>query len=438
MRITLARVVRRLRQSLRTLDGVAVVAGIMVGTGIFRTPSVVAGMLGRPWLTFVAWTLGGVVGVFGAMVFAELATRHPHAGGKYVYAREAWGKRAGFVVGWIEVTGMYSAAIAAVAVVAGEYVARLVGLPPGGARPLGVALVLFFTSLNLLGVATGRLVQNVTTAAKAVALFAVVAVAFVWGKGAGWTGDLPGAPSGFAALGALAVAFQAVIWTYYGYLDAAKIAEEVKDPERALPRIFLTGILSVTVLYLLLNAAFLHVLPLARIASSNLVVTDVAEAVIGARGATVVSALALLVVLASLNGNVLVTPRVVFGMAREGLAPRLLARVNASGTPWTAMLLVGLLASALAASGTFEQLLALAITFILVTDSAMVLALLKLRARTPAAPFRVPLYPMIPLAFLATYALLFLGAAVKQPITTAVALVAFGVAYLVARYAVTA
>jgi basic amino acid/polyamine antiporter, APA family len=438
VRITLARDVSRLRQSLRTLDGVAVVVGMMVGTGIFRTPSVVAGMLGRPWLTFVAWTLGGVVGVFGAMVFAELATRHPQAGGKYVYARAAWGKRAGFVVGWIEVTGIYSAAIAAIAVVAGEYVARLVGLPPGRARPLGVALVLFFTSLNLLGVATGRLIQNVTTAAKAVALLAVVAVVFVWGKGAGWTGDLPGAPSGFAALGALAVAFQAVIWTYYGYPDAAKIAEEVKDPERSLPRIFLTGILSVTVLYLLLNAAFLHVLPFARIASSNLVAADVAEAVLGARGATVVSALALLVVLASLNGNVFVTPRVAFGMAREGLAPRFLARVNAGGTPWTAMLLVGLLASALAASGTFEQLLALAITFVLVTDGAMVLALLKLRARTPAAPFRVPLYPMIPLAFLATYALLFLGAAVKQPITTAVALVALGAAYLVARYSVTA
>ena len=151
-------------------------------------------------------------------------------------------------------------------------------------------------------------------------------------------GALPGAPPGLASLGALAVAFQSVIWSYYGYPDAAKIAEEVADPERNLPRILLVGILGTTGLYLLLNAAFLNVLPLDRLAASTLVPGDVVTAVLGPRGGSLVAALALVVLLGGLNGNLFVTPRVLFGMARDGLAPQALARVNRGGTPSVAML----------------------------------------------------------------------------------------------------
>src|SRR5438132_7382708 len=246
------------------------VVGIMVGSGIFRTPGLVAAHLGRPWLTFVAWLLGGVV-----------------------------------------------------------------------------------------------------------------AIAFARGTGAGWHGALAAAPRGAAVWPALALASRSVIWTYYGYPDAAKIAEEVVDPGRTLPRVFLGGIAIVTALYLLLNAAFLHVLPLAQIATSNLVAADVATAIVGARAGAVVAGLALLVVLASLNGNIFVTPRVLFGLAREGLAPGALPRVNRGGTPWVAMLLVRAVAAALAATGTFEKLLGLAIAEVLVIDGLTVAALFPLRAHEP-------------------------------------------------------
>jgi APA family basic amino acid/polyamine antiporter len=222
----------------------------------------------------------------------------------------------------------------------------------------------------------------------------------------------------------MAVAFQSVIWTYYGYPDAAKIAEELKDPDRSLPRVFLGGIAAVTVLYLLLNAAFVQVLPFERIAASTLVAGDAADAIFGPRAGDVMSALALLVVLASLNGNLFVTPRVVFGLSRDGLGPRVLSRVNSGGTPWTALLLVALVSVLLAATGTFERLLSLAITFILVTDGFMVVVLFKLRAGRPAAPFRVPLYPLVPLLFLGTYVVLLAGALVQQPVITLAALVA--------------
>ena len=273
----------RLARSLRTFDGLAVVVGIMVGSGIFRTPGTVAALLGRPGLTFVAWTLGGAVGFLGALVFAELATRFPQAGGKYVYAREAYGRRAAFVIGWVEALGIYCAAIAAIGVVCGEYLARLCGWSPNGARLLGALFILALTAMNLIGVSVGRRAQNLATTAKVIALLAVIALAASSGSGAGWNGSLPAAPEGAALFGALAVAFQSVIWTYYGYPDAAKNAEEVKDPNRSLPRIFLLGITSVTLLYLLLNAAFLQVLPLEKIATSTLVAGDVAEAIFGSR-----------------------------------------------------------------------------------------------------------------------------------------------------------
>ena len=419
----------QLKRTLGTIDGLAMVVGIAVGSGIFRTPGLVAAQLGRPGLTFVAWVLGGAVGLLGALVFAELATRHPQAGGKYVYAREAYGRRAAFVVGWIEGL-IYCAAIAAVGTVSGEYLARLLDWPARRVPGMGVVLIALFTGLNLVGVKVGRWAQNLVTAAKVTALAGVVFVAAFQGSGAGWQTSLPNAPTGLAAWAALALAFPAVIWTYYGYPDAAKIAEEIDDPDRRLPRIFLFGILGITALYLLLNAAFLQVLPLARIAQSTLVAGDVAAEIFGARAGALMAGLALLVVLASLNGNVFVTPRVIFGLARDGMAPRALALVNPGGTPWAAMILVGVVSAGLAATGTFETLLSLAIALILITDGFMVLVLFRLRRGGGRATFHVPFYPVLPLAFLLTYVALFLGAAVQQPGVTAVALGVLGATWV--------
>src|SRR5438552_14777257 len=186
----------QLRRSLRIFDGLAMVIGIMVGAGIFRTPGLVARELGRPALTFVAWLLGGVLAFFGALCFAELATRHPQAGGKYVYAREAFGPRIGFMVGWVEGLVMYPAAIAALGVVIGEFFGRLFGWSPGASKWLGVGAVALLVAINLTGVTSGRWVQDVASSAKVLALGSIVLIAFVAGYGAGWRGALPGAPTG--------------------------------------------------------------------------------------------------------------------------------------------------------------------------------------------------------------------------------------------------
>ena len=412
------------------------VVGITVGSGIFRTPGLIAARLGRPSLTFVAWILGGAVSLVGALIFAELSTRHPRAGGKYVYAGEAFGPRAAFAIGWLEV-GIYSVAIAAIGVVCGEYLTRFAGASELVTRLLGACFVFLLVGVNLAGVAFGRWTQNVATAAKVVALTGVVVASALAGSGLKWTSSsLPGAPTGVAVLGALALAFQPVLWTYYGYLDASKIAEEVVDPMRTLPRIFLWSIGLVTGLYLLLNAAFLNVLPLDRIAASPLVAGDVMARLLGAWAGSATALLALVVVLACLNANVFVTPRIVYGLARDGLAPRALARINRGGTPWVATLLVGAVSLVLAATGSFSRLLSLAILLILVTDGFMVIVLFRLRRRDPDAPFRVPLYPWLPWLFLAIYALLLVAGAMDQPVLACVTAATLAAAYGIARVSV--
>jgi basic amino acid/polyamine antiporter, APA family len=419
-----------LKRSLRLGDGLAMVVGITIGSGIFRTPGLVAARLGQPGLTFVAWVLGAVVALLGALCFAELTTRYPRAGGKYVYARAAFGPRVGFIVGWVEALGINGPAIAAIGVAAAEFLVRLTGWPHTFTRLVGVGLVAVFTAINVAGVASGRWVQNVVTAAKVVALGGVVVIAFALGTGAGWHTPLGPAPHGWGLWAALAVAAQPVLWTYYGYTDLAKIAEEVVAPSRTLPRILLGGIAIAAALYLLLNAAFLQVLPFPTIATSNLVAADVAEALLGSKGGVAVAGLALLVVLASLNGNVFVTPRVLFGLARDGLAPAELARVNPGGSPWVAMVLVGAVATALAGTGTFERLLGLAIITILLIDGLAVVALFRLRQREPRAPFSVPAYPVVPLLFLTVYGALLVGAVVAQPGLVATALLVLGATYV--------
>src|SRR3989442_7635212 len=174
-----------LKRSLRLCDGLAMVVGIMVGSGIFRTPGLVAAQLGRPWLTFVAWVLGGGLAFLGALCFAELATRHPKAGGKYVYVREAFGSRAGFVVGWVESLGMYTAAIAAIGVAAAEFLVRLTGWGATSIPWLGAGMVALVTGVKLIGVPSGRWGQNLVTAAKVLALSGVVVIGFTLGTGAG-------------------------------------------------------------------------------------------------------------------------------------------------------------------------------------------------------------------------------------------------------------
>src|SRR5256885_7208560 len=185
-----------LKRSLRLTDGLAMVVGMTVGAGIFRTPGIVAARLGRAGLTFVVWVLGAALAFLGALCFAELTTRQPRAAGKYVFVREAFGPRAGFVTGWLEALGTNGVAIAAIGVAGGEFLVRFLAWPSAFIAPLGAGLVALFTGINLVGVASGRWVQNVVTAAQVGWLGGAAGRAFDAGCGAGRAGGHPRRPAG--------------------------------------------------------------------------------------------------------------------------------------------------------------------------------------------------------------------------------------------------
>jgi APA family basic amino acid/polyamine antiporter len=392
----------RLLRVLGVLFGMAVTVGITIGMGILRTPGEVAAQLPRPWLFLGAWLLGGVYALFGAVSVAELGTMIPRSGGFYVFTRRALGEYPGFVVGWSDWLSTCGT-VAAVALVLGEYAGLLV--PALAGRGLAVAsfVTIAFGLLQWRGVRWGSRSQELTSLLKTLAFAALIAACYAWG-GRGTTDTTVletqaktlAVPSGLGLLTAVVLALQGIIYTYDGWYSTVYFGEEVRDTARSVPRAMIGSVLLVIVVYLLFNAALLHVLPIEQLAGQKLAAGAAAEAVFGPRGATVIGVVAILSLLASVNGNTMTAPRVIYAMSRDRLFWRGASRVNRGGTPTISLALSTTAAVLLIIfSGTFAKLLA-ALAFFFVTDLALVfLSIFVLRRREPEAvrPYRAWGYP---------------------------------------------
>jgi APA family basic amino acid/polyamine antiporter len=320
----------------------------------------------------------------------------PQEGGWYVYSRKAFGEYAGFVVGcsdWM----MQTVAVSYLAVAFGEFAA---GLQPGlgtHIKLVAVASVVVLTLLNWLGLRVGSRAQELTSLVKALAMIGFVVACFVVSPKSAAT-DLPAfsmmAPRGSILL-ALVVALQAVIVTYDGWYSAIYFMEEDRDPVKNLPRSAIGGILACIAIFLLVNAALLHVLPMAQLAASQMPAADAAMLVFGSHGKQIIFVISLITVASTINALLLITPRILFAMSRDGLLPRRMASVNSGGTPSVSLLMGALVCVALVLSGSFDTLIAIAsFLFVAVYISGFV-ALFVLRAKQPelARPFRTWGYP---------------------------------------------
>lgn len=377
----------QLKRVLRVRDGLAVTVGIVVGAGILRTPGIIAGHLGNGWLILGVWALGGVVAALSTVVLAEMAAALPKAGGKYVYAREAFGPVAGFVAGWSEllVARAFSGAVKALAIA--EYVVILVG--SGSVRILAIGVVIGFVVLHMGGLKVGAAFQNVTTVVKVAVLAGIAAAGLAAGDGGGLAA--PPTVERASWLG-FAIAYQSVAFAYYGWEDAAKMSEEIKNPGWALPRILIGGAVAVAVLYLVVNAAYLAVLDPAEMAGSELVAQDAVQGVLGSAAGTFVVVASILILVSSTNVNFLGMPRVAFALARSGLAPRALTTVSRRGTPVAGLLLAGGVMLLLATTGAVESLIRFMMLVAISVDLMILSAFFRLRKRRPdlERPTRVP------------------------------------------------
>ncbi len=401
---------RKLNRVLRIRDGLAVTVGIVIGAGILGTPGLIAGYLGDPLIILAMWFFGGVVAGLSTLVLAEMAAALPQAGGKYVYARHAWGDTMGFVAGWSELIVTRGFSGASKAVLISAYGFRLVtGAPEAPAGPwvglVALAVVLAYFTLHTRGLKASTTFQNVTTAIKVIIILAIAAVGIVGGSAAGGEGVPLLAGEATAGLLGYALAYQSISFAYYGWEDAAKMSEEVMDPGRALPRILLGGAMAVMVLYLLMNISFLAALTPGEMAGSDLVAADATAAVFGQAAGTVVVVASLLILISSANVNFLGLPRVAYGLAQHGLAPRALGQVDARGTPRNALYVISAWIGLLALTGSFEFLIRFMMTVAITVDTMVLLGYFKLRRTHPdlERPFRMPGHPVLPAITIALY-----------------------------------
>jgi APA family basic amino acid/polyamine antiporter len=383
--------VRTKRHLLRILGvgfGIAIIVGGAIGSGILRTPGLIAAQLGNPVIIIAVWVVGGIYAFCCTLSAIELGTMLPQAGGWYVYSRRAFGEYVGFLVGSIDWIAQ-AVSLAYVAAAFGDFAAELQPSLRGYVTLVSVAIVIVLTLLNWLGIRAGSRMQELTSLIKTLALIAFVVACFMIPlQGAIGVVAPPAsgpAPKGGVLLGML-LALQGIIVTYDGWYFAIYFTEEDKDPAKNLPRSSILGVLTCLGVYVLLNIALLHVLPMNKLTSSDVPVAEAAMAIFGARGRQFILILAMVTVISALNATQLLSCRILFGMARDGWLPRWVASVNSGGTPTSALLLVSLASIALILSGSFEKLIAIASFLVVVLYLSGFSALFVLRVREPALP----------------------------------------------------
>ena len=419
----------RLPRRLGLWSAVAVLVGSTIGGGIFRTPAVIAGRVPEPALMLVVWVLGGVLAVCGALTYAELAAMFPRSGGVYVYVREGFGRMPAFLFGWSELLLIRASALGAIATPFAEYLLRSLGLDPtrppydGAVHWVAALAIVLTATLNYVGVRWSALLLNVTTAAKYGALALLVLLAFVVGQGSFAHFAEAGGP---VRSGLFGLALVSVMWAYDGWGDLSFVGGEVKDPERSLPRALIVGTGAVVAIYLLVNAAYLYLIPIAAMARSPLVAADAAQAIVGRLGVGLVAVVVMVATFSTLLGSMLTAPRIFFAMADDGLFFRRVARVHPTfRTPSVAIVLTGALGIVYVAFQTFQQLADQFVVAIFPFYALAAAAVFVLRRRRPPAVLpravRVLGYPVVPALFvLAT--LYMLGNALWQdPVHTGLA-----------------
>jgi len=387
------------KQLLTVWDGIILICGMVIGAGIFKAPSIVAGNTSSGAEFLGAWVLGGAISLCGALVYAELATRHPETGGEYAFLSRGMGRGVAFVFAWARMTVIQTGAIAAVAFVFGDYASEIFSFGKNSSAIYAALGVIALTALNVAGTVESKGLQKVMQ----YLLFAGLAFLVIAGLMAG----APAKPAAAASSGgSFGFAMIFVLLTFGGWNEAAYLSGEVRDARRNMIRILIGGILALTVIYLLVNVAYLAALGLGGMKESKAVAADVVRLLLGDKGAIVIALIVCLAALTTMNAAIFTGARTTYALGRDfPFFGKLGAWRESGSTPANALLLQGVITLALVLASTFtpdgfSAMVAYTSpvfwTFFLLTA----LTLFVFRRREPQAPaFRVPLYPVVPIAF---------------------------------------
>lgn len=417
-----------LPRTLGLIDALSIVIGVTIGGGIFLVPNLVAQQLKSiPWILTV-WAFAGVISLFGALACAELGCAIPATGGQYVYLREAYGPLIGFLCGWSMFTVSRTAQVAWLAVTLAIYVSYFAPLSSVASKLLGISAIAVFTFINYRGVKVGAAVQKVFAVAKVAGLLVIIAAAFLWGKGEASSSS---APAGFS-ISSFGVALIACVLAYDGWVQLTFVAGEIRNPQRNIFLSLALGSLACITIYVLVNIAYLRVLSLPEMATSDRVAAAVAERALGARGGGLVSLIILISIIGTLNGCFLTSPRVYYAQARDGLFFRKFAEIQPRyQTPNFAIVAQAVWAIVLVVTGSYETLVDYAMFALWLSYALMVAGVMVLRRKRPdlARPYRMWGYPVTPILFLVITAWFLVNMLITRPVPAlaGVALIATGV-----------
>ncbi len=424
-----------LKRVLGIWSAAAIVVGTVIGSGIFLVPSSMIQNVGTPLMVFAVWVFGGLLTLFGALSYAELAAAMPEAGGEYVYLREAYGPLWGFLYGWTQMWVAKSGSIATLATGFFIYLANfqpglekvwmVVPLPLGEAgRPLEIrygqllamAVIAALALINYFGVRAGGNVQVSVTVVKVLLLAAIVVIGLgtAHGTSANYHTSMP-APGGIAGFFAALVA---ALWAYDGWNNVAMVASEVRKPQRNLPLALILGSLAVLAIYLLTNLAYFRVLPADSVAGTDRVAGEMMRRILGPGGAAAVSVAAMISIFAALNGSILSGSRVPFAMARDGLFFRRVGFVHPQHrTPSVSILALSAWAALLVLSGRYDQLYTYVIFASVILYAMATASVIVLRFKRPdlPRPYRTLGYPVIPAIFVIAISCLVVSTLLKSP-----------------------
>ncbi len=406
----------------------ALVVGTVIGTGIFLKAGIMSQTVGAAHWMLLAWVAAGVLSFAGALVYAEVGSLFPKAGGEYVYIREAYGDLPGFLYGWMRFWIASPGSIAAYAVGGATFLGGT-NIPGINAwrTPLAVGFIMFFTGLSCMSVRFGGRVQSFVTALKVVIIAGLTLAIFAFSPTGDWRHLVPHAAGGgwpgFAAFGA---AVLAALWAYDGWNNMPMVAGEIRDPQRSIPLSLIIGVGGVMLIYTLVNIAYVYALPFGELLSANSklhpdglpAATKAASGFLGASGTAIISTAFFISAMGALNGSILTSSRIPYAMATENMMPGYLAAVHPrTHVPVRSVLIQGGWAAVIAVSGTFDQITDYVVFAGWVFYGLASVSLIIFRFRMPDAPrgYRVPAYPWLPLVFAAAAAALLVNTLVTSP-----------------------
>ncbi|WP_426485946.1 APC family permease [Flavobacterium sp. 2] len=384
----------QLKKTLGLSFNIAVLIGGTIGVGILRTPGSIAGLLNNYWLILASWIFGGIYVLLGANSYSELATMLPKAGGSYNYIKRALGEYAGFLSGWYDYI-VNAIPPAFYCIVISEYIIILFPELSNYSTVISISLLVAFVLLHLSGVKNGSVIQQITSFLKVICFVALVVACFMYSGVKVPKIETDNSIFQIGLLFGFFKSLQLIIGTYNGWNAVCFFAEENDDPGKNIPKSLYSGVLLVVAIYVLVNAAFFHVLPIETLAKSNLAAADVAKVLFGESGAKIVTVISIFSLISILNAFMMIPPRILYGLSRDGFFIEKGTQVNKGGTPIVALLVSSLFSLFLICIGSFEVLFSFAAFISIIVWGLAYYSLLKLRTTEPdlPRPYRSFWYP---------------------------------------------